>query len=172
MKDGSVWYQGRARAESAPGERPNGFAEDTESNPNAIEPELNKKWLKITQDELPYSELRFATTKRGGRHVEHVGSAITAGSAQYREAYLRPGGRIADSEGVLVFLEEGFRFYADSGETFRWGYEAIASFKTGWTLQPLVKKFDVRIRDGSKASFRIGPQLLANASYIFGRVVA
>jgi hypothetical protein len=128
--------------------------------------------IKIHQDELPYPGLKFATTKRGGRHVEYAASAITAGSGQYREGFLRSGGRVADSEGVLAFGDEGFAFFADSEETFIWSYEDVASFKTGKTLVPIVKKFNVRMRDGSKASFRIGPQLLANASYIFAKVLA
>lgn len=123
----------------------------------------------ISQSELPYPELRFAHTKRSGRGATYIRDAITAGTAQYREAYLRRGGRIADSEGVLAFVDDGIGFFADSGADFFWRYEEVAGFKTGRTWAPLVKKFDVRMRDGSKASFRIGPQLVANASYVLRR---
>lgn len=59
-----------------------------------------------------------ATSKRSGRlELVRFPDSLAAGTAQCPDAYLRRGGRVKDSEGVLVFYQDRVTFYADSGQT-------------------------------------------------------
>jgi len=113
---------------------------------------------------LPYPGTVFVTTRRFG-YLEQgrVEDALTAGSAQYREGYLRRGGRIADSEGYLSIEDDAVAFCADSGQVSVWYYPQIRSYsvKRGRVLW----KLTLRLL-GSRAHFKIGHELAANADYI------
>ena len=62
----------------------------------------------IDRRDLPFPNAFMAITRRGGisQGVEFNLPVLTAGSAQWKSAFLRPGGRIPDSEGVLAFTND------------------------------------------------------------------
>lgn len=133
----------------------------------------------VDPDKLPYplppGMPAMANTRRGGRrlHIAPVPGAIVAGSAQCPEAYLRPGGRFRDSEGVLGFFEDGFLFYADSGRDRRVDYGQIKSYsvKRGGLMTwrrgfGFMQELTLNGVDGTTVRFRIGRDLAANADYI------
>lgn len=112
---------------------------------------------------LPYPGLVFVTTRRFGRLDLGKADALTAGDAQYREGYLRRGGRVRDSEGYLSITDDAVAFCADSGQVFVWYYPQIRNYsvKRGLVLWKLTLRFS-----GSRAHFKIGHELAANADYI------
>lgn len=109
-------------------------------------------------------------TRRGGflQPVQFGPPALTAGTAQWKAAYLRPGGRLRDSEGILAVTDTELIFYADSGRETAWRFEDIRgySFKSGW--RPKMRKMRLR-GDGWNVRLWVEEQTAANAEYIFAR---
>ena len=115
---------------------------------------------RIDRSRLPYPGLNFVQTRHGSFFLE---DAVTAGTAQYPKGYRQRGGRIADSEGYLVFSEDAVVFYAGSGAALGWYYSQITSHsvKRGWALSKLTIR-----SQGFEEVFKVGEQLAANADYI------
>lgn len=121
---------------------------------------------------LPYPRACVAMTRRGGdlHPVEFALPVLTAGTAQWNAAYLRPGGRLPDSEGILALTDTAVIFYADSGKDTVWRFEDIkeSSFKSGW--RPKMRKMRLR-GDSWEVRLCVEEQTAANAEYILGRKI-
>lgn len=74
----------------------------------------------VDPQELPYpwpaGMSPAATSGQGGPwNLVELEGALAAGTAQCPQSYLRQGGQVKDSEGILAFYQDRFVFYADSG---------------------------------------------------------
>jgi len=91
----------------------------------------------------------MSVSGRGGHwNIAGLPGALAAGTAQCPEAYLRPGGRLKDSEGVLGFHQDWFVFYADSGRTNKVPCTGIKSYSIKRGL--VLRKLTLHGTDGSR----------------------
>src|SRR5438045_1484280 len=107
----------------------------------------------IDRDDLPYPHAYIAITRMGGdlRPVEV--DALTPGTAQWKQAYYRSGGRISDSEGVLALTQEAV-IYRDIEKH---------EIKPSW--RPKMRKMVLRGSD-LKVRMWVEEQVAINAVYI------
>jgi hypothetical protein len=121
---------------------------------------------------LPYPGAHLAMTRRGGslHPVEFPLPVLSAGTAQWKAAYLRPGGQLRDSEGILAFTDTAVTFHADSGIDTTWSFDDIKAYsvKSGW--RPNMRKLHLR-GSGWKVLLWVEEQTAANADYILERKI-
>lgn len=134
---------------------------------------IESKVKEVDPLKLPYPRAHVAMTRRGGdlQPVEFALPVLTAGTAQWKAAYLRPGGRLRDSEGILALTDTAVIFYADSGKDTVWKFEDIKEFrfKSGW--RPKMRKVRL-LGDSWEVRLWVEQQTAANAEYILGRKIS
>ncbi len=124
--------------------------------------------LSIDPSKLPYPGQDKALT-RGGRFLRlaQEPGAIAMGTAQWLLGFKLFEGDLRDSEGVLVFTEEGITFHADSGLDASMAYTDIRSYSVKGGIASLmgIRALTLNSKDGPSL-FKLGRIPAANADYI------
>ena len=105
---------------------------------------------------LPYPRQEVVITPHGRVRLDP--EAIDGASAQCLDLTIR------ESEGALLFYEDGIAFLADRGGEHVWLYKDIDSYSIRKSMMGLRKL--TLVTNGGRVRFRIGDMLAANADCI------